>query len=130
MKAVISLEIIGDDYYAWQRAGKPGDSLRYKRYEERFGPDKARPWVARITGLDDQYGFSREFLTADNRDYRDANSIGSRGVMEYFVLDDGIYEVHERVAWKRTRRYFVHVDGERITEVAREEVEIWLENAT
>ena len=121
MLAVIELEVIGDNYFAYQRQAKQMD--RYtERYAGYFGRDKSRPWVARLTGLDPQFGFKREFIRAQQKDYGRANSIGSRGIYLYFVLAPGLYEVHARETWKRTRRYFVRVEDTQITEIEREEV--------
>lgn len=128
MKAVLSLEIIGDNFYASKRAGAEA-SEKEVRYGEMLGNDKSRPWVARLTGLDPKFGFARQFLRGQ-RDYSQANSIGSRGVKEYFPLDPGVYEVHERITWKRTRRYFIRVQGVQIEEVNREDVIEWLTKNT
>jgi hypothetical protein len=125
MLAVLALEIIGDNYFAYKRDlanGKARENPRVERYAEMMGRDKARPWVARIVGFDKKYGFKREFQRGQ-RDYSKANSIGSRGVYEYFALKPGIYEVHERLTWKRTRRYFCRVQEAEIIEINREEVE-------
>lgn len=125
MLTVLKLEIIGDNYYSYKRDlanGEAREIPRMERYAEMMGRDKTRPWVARITGFDKKYGFKREFQRGQ-RDYSKANSIGSRGVYEYFALKSGIYEVHERPTWKRTRRYFIRVEGAEIMEVSHEEVE-------
>lgn len=121
MLAVLELEIIGDNYYASKRAGGEAEA-KEARYAAIMGRDKTRPWIARLIGLDPQYGFKREFIKAQQKDYGRANSIGSRGVFLYFVLPSGLYEVHERPTWKRTRRYFIRVEDEKITEIEREEV--------
>lgn len=124
MLAVLKLEIIGDNYFAYKRDlanGNARENPRVEKYGEMMGRDQTRPWVARIGGLDDKYGFRREFQRGQ-KDYSRANSIGSRGVYEYFALNDGIYEIHERVTWKRTRRYFVRVEGAGIIEISKEEV--------
>jgi len=132
MRAVLKLEIIGDNYYAYLAAKKRGEaktSRSAERYGELLGRDKSRPWVARITGRDPKYGLAREFVKGQ-KDYSQANSVGSRGVYEYFALKDGsIYEVNARETWKRTRRYFIRVENTEITEISKEEVGRWLENA-
>lgn len=121
MLAVLELEIIGDNYYASKRAGTEAVA-KETRYAGMMGRDKTRPWVAKLTGLDPKFGFARQFVKAQQKDYSRANSVGSRGVYLYFVLEPGIYEVHERQTWKRTRRYFCQVEGEKITEIGRDEV--------
>lgn len=128
MLAVLALEIIGDNYYSYKcdlANGSARENPRIEKYAEMMGHDKTRPWVARIMGFDKKYGLKREFQRGQ-RDYSKANSIGSRGVYEYFALKPGIYEVHERVTWKRTRRYFARVESTEIIEISREEVEEWL----
>lgn len=128
MRAILKLEIIGDNYYAYKRALDSGEAQvvpQMEKYADMLGHDKKHPWVARVTGLDRKYGFKREFLRGQ-KDYSQANSIGSRGVYVYYPLKPGIYEVHERVTWRRTRRYFVRVKDAEITEISREEVMEWL----
>lgn len=123
MLAVLELELIGDNYYASKRANAETEAeAKEARYGAMMGHDKTRPWVAHLTGLDPKYGLRREFVRAQQKDYSRANSIGSRGVFLYFVLQPGFYEVHERQTWKRTRRYFCHVEGDKITEIDRDEV--------
>lgn len=129
MRAVLKLEIIGDNYYSYKRTlatGEAQETPRMERYAEMMGRDKTRPWVAKIMGTDPKYEFRREFLRGQ-KDYSLANSVGSRGVYEYFALQDGIYEVHERFSWKGTRRYFICVQDTKITEISCDEVLEWLE---
>ena len=98
------------------------------RYQGYMGRDKSKPWVARLLGLDDVYGFKREFMHG-HRDYSRATR--SRGVYEYFALEPGIYEVNERISWKHTRRYFIMVtDDAEIRHIDRAEVIQWLANDT
>lgn len=133
MKAVLSLEIIADNYFALQSAKAKGEvdpslaARQLARYERLLGRDPIRPWVAALDGLDPKYGFQRRFMKGQ-RDYAGANGVGSRGVYEYYPLDDGIYEVHARVTWKKTRRYFVRVASGQIEEISRSEVIACLES--
>lgn len=131
MKAVIGLEIIADNYYAHQRQKKAGKASEWRGervYEEAMGRDQGRPWVAKLTGLDARYGFAREFLRGQT-DYSQANSVGSRGVYEYFILEPGVYEVKERTSWKKTRRFFILVEGETYQEIGREQATALLAGA-
>lgn len=132
MRAVLKLEVIGDNHLQHKRAIDRGEAPipHMRQYVKvlQWGQKKMRPWVARITGRDPKYVYRREFIVG-MRDYSKANSVGSRGVYEYFALPDGVYEVNERVTWKRTRRYFIRVENAEITEIVREDVERWLENA-
>lgn len=92
-----------------------------------LGAPKTNYWVARIVGRDQKYCYEREFLSGKT-DYRNANSIGSRGVFIYYLLESGqLYEVRHPVTWNRYRRYFCTVsdDGE-IIEVSKELVEKWV----
>src|SRR5690606_23131495 len=100
-----------------------------ERYEAIMGGDVTKPWVARLDGLDHKYGFRRTFLEGQ-KDYRDANSGGSRGVYVYYALRPGIYEVNERVTWKRVRRYFIRVVGSEIHEISKDEATRWVIRGT
>lgn len=104
--ASLSLEAIGDD--APPMARIPGK----------------QPWVARITGLDARYGLRREFVRG-KKDYRDGNSVGSRGVRWYYLLEPGVYEVNAPVAWQRVDRYFVASHRGEIVRIDRAAVERW-----
>lgn len=128
MKAVLRLEIIGDTYYS--RPARLDDSPKTRattrRYESALGYNKTRPWVAKIIGRSNQFGYERKFMRGQ-KDYQDANSVGSRGVFCYYPLDSGVYEIHERVSWKRTRRYFIRVIDEKYHEISRDAVEAFLD---
>lgn len=108
MRAVLEIELFREDEYAFDR--------------------NLKPWVSRLTGLDENYRFQREFINISQKDYSRANSKGSRGIYIYYILKDGIYEVKRLVDWKRTRRYFIRVDEDRISEISRAEVIGYLEN--
>lgn len=93
-----------------------GAEDRYLRQERYW----KRPWVARIVGVDQEFGFEREFVIGF-RDY--AHSTGAMGITKSFFLDDGYYEVKEIVSAKRERRYFAKVANGDLVEVTRSEVE-------
>jgi hypothetical protein len=101
---------------------------------EYMGWDKSRPWVARITGFDEEYGYRREFLRGQ-WDYTNASSTGLRGVMAYYTLKPGLYQVNERTSWKHTRRYFILVEDTGLfdaeyREISQEEADEWLRKNT
>lgn len=134
MRAVLKLEIIGDNYLQHKRLVDQGKAKEPWKIRDiidlaRYGRKSLRPWVARLHGLDDKFGFAREFITG-MRDYSLANSIGSRGVFEYFALSDGLYEVNESVKLGQSRRYFIRVEDAQITEINKEEVLECLKSAT
>lgn len=116
MTYVLSLEAIGDD--AAQASRSPVGRM--------LGLPARRPWAAEIVGRDDRYGLERRFLDG-KKDYRRANSIGSRGVYVYYRLEPGsVYEVNDLVSWSRSDRYFCRIDGGNLIRMTREEVEAWL----
>lgn len=121
MLAVIGLEYIGENYYSYER-----NSLFYhaksERYKHYLRYDFSRPWVAKITGRHPVYRYNREFMRG-RKDYSRSNSVGSRGIYLYFYLEDGIYEVNERVSWTTTKRYFVRAECGEYEEIEKEEVE-------
>lgn len=113
MYALLKLEAIGDNIVKMSRqplVATAGGGL------------KKRQWIARITGLDSQYRFKREFLQSQ-RDYSRANSAGSRGIYEYFFLSPGVYEVSDPKSWGRVDRYFVRATSDgRIQRISEQEV--------
>lgn len=127
MRAVLKLEFIAENYFAYRKTPW-AVHMRTERYVEYLGLDQSRPWVARLTGLDPEKGFVREFVRAQ-KDYSQTNSTGSRGVWLYYPLTDGLYEVNERTSWRKVRRYFIRVAEARYQEISREEVERCLANA-
>lgn len=116
--AVIELEMIGDNYRKFKRAGitdlrATAANERYEKLLSKGGkPAMLPPFVARITGRD-ATGFQREYLRPISTDYSRANSTGSRGIYAYFVMSDAYYEVFERVNWtKSNTRYLKVTNGE------------------
>jgi hypothetical protein len=94
-----------------------------------MGFDQSGPWVARILGFDDQYGYKREFARF-HRDYSGASSTGNRGIWRHYALEPGVYEVNRRLSWKHVRREFLFVDDDgSLCEISREDVEAWLRSA-
>lgn len=131
MKAVLELELIGDNLYEFRRLARRGKILREisvqrNRDLDRLAPTRLRPWVARLAPSPLAPGFTREFVSYQTKDYSRANSEGSRGVYAYYVLGDGLYEVNQRLNWKNARRYYLKVTGETLTEIGRQEVYQWL----
>lgn len=104
MRAVLKLERFDND--------------RYAKY---MGHDKSNCWVARLLGLDEKWGFAREFIRGQ-ADWSQAKMTGSRGIFVYYALPNGIYEVNKRISWKHVKRYFIRVENAEITEIDREEV--------
>ena len=98
MFAVIDLEWIGHD--------APLRDLRNQR----------RHWVAELT-LE-----GRRFLRPHHTDYRDANSVGSRGVFLLFHLESGrTYEVKRWTSWRSFTR--------RVVQVTKEGDLVWMDGA-
>jgi len=99
MKAVLKIEAIGDNIYQLMR-----------RYKYILGSPHQSFWVAKIIGTDARYKYQRMFLSG-NKDYRKSNSVGSRGVFLWYLLDsNNVYEVSAPISWKRTERYFCTVN--------------------
>ena len=91
-----------------------------------FGKMPRGYWVAEIIGRHPKFRFQREFLRF-KKDYSEANSIGSRGVYAYYILEDNkVYEVCSPISWKNTDRYFCTVVGGEIIRLTKEEVDEWL----
>jgi hypothetical protein len=129
MKASLKIEAIGDNSFQEMRFytnilndGAPG-------LGDLLGAPKPDYWVAMITGYDKKYGYSRQFLRG-KKDYKKSNSVGSRGIYLFYLLDSGyIYEVSQPITWQKTRRYYCTVidDGE-IIEIGKDLVDQWVKD--
>ena len=127
MKVPYKLELIGDNIVQECR-GFTGllNGLADGLGDEVIGdvPFK-QPWIARITGTDTHYGLQRVFLSG-NKDYSQANSVGSRGVYcVYFLDSDSLYEVFERTSWRASRRFFLSTLNGRLTEIDKGDAHEW-----
>lgn len=82
---------------------------------------KRRPWVAEIVGVHSRWGFERRFLRA-KIDYRNANSVGTRGIMQHYLLDEGkVYEVSAMLAWQNSERYLARVVDGSLVRISKQE---------
>jgi hypothetical protein len=90
---------------------------------------RERAWVAKITGLSDKYGLDREFVRAA-KDYRRANSRGTRGVYASYMLEYGyIYEVSSPQSWSTTERYFLLAGPHGGERMSKSDVISWLKKS-
>ena len=111
----LRLECVGDNHIQEMRSA---DAL----FGSALGKSgMSNPWCARITGMDSRFGFRREFMDGQ-KDYSQANSVGSRGIYLYYTLPPGVYEVFSRETWQGARRYFIRVQYGKITEIDRRAV--------
>jgi len=118
MRYVIKLEAIGDNHTSYLRHFlKTNPPLFGKRELDaiRFGTKRHVPWIAKIIGVRPD-GFLRREFVEGQRDYRDANSVGSRGIYIYYALQPGIYEINSPETWKRVDRYFLRVIDDKAAE--------------
>jgi hypothetical protein len=128
MKASLAIEAIGDniDQLSRDSAEFWARAIRRPGGWELFGTRQSY-WVAEIVGPSERYELERHFLRG-KRDYSRANSVGSRGVWIYYLLESGrVYEVQRRVTWGTSERFFcrVNTDGA-IERITRKEVYQWL----
>lgn len=85
-------------------------------------PSRPKPWVARLTRLDDHFGFAREFIRA-TYDYTHASKANGKGTRMYFAMPPGVYEIYWATSWKHEYRGFRRVDDNGdIHDITREEV--------
>ena len=131
MKAILKIECVGDDSVAHVKLARSitKDLLGGRTASAVFGTAPARYFVAEITGTDEKFGYKRIFLPC-NKDYRNSNSTGSRGVVAHYLIDSGkIYDVKSPDSWRSSERYFCTVDecGD-IVKLTKEEVDTCLKN--
>lgn len=115
---VLKLEQIGDDQYWAKSKGASGSQFRNR------GPYRPPSYVAVLVW--DGYAIEKR-PQRGQRDYSQANSVGSRGIYTYHLLyPDHCYEVNERITWQRSRLYWCRVENGQIIEMTYEEALQWL----
>ena len=94
-------------------------------------PTHRRPYCKQVITIG-KNGFLVTRPMQYNRDYAEANSVGSRGIFDYYVLHhNALYEINEPVTWKRCDHYYLYIDpnGDEY-KMTREEVMICLSNGS
>ena len=79
-----------------------------KTYGSYFKMPNRKPWVAKIIGTDDHYGFKRQFIDGQF-DCKDSSSTANRGAYLYFIVEEGegfYYEVCYYTSWRNKEKYF------------------------
>lgn len=93
-----------------------------RRWSAVTGGPRTTTWVATIVDKSPRFGFEREFLAA-SYDWSGSSSNGNRGIKALYLLDDDIiYEVHNRVSWSRSDRYFCRYQDGELRRLAKAEV--------
>ena len=114
MKAVLNLELFGEDTRAYLRIAQSIFALNGAKaiFDQHIGIPHRSSWVAEIVGPDEKYGLARNFLRA-KLDYSRSNSKGSRGIFSEYILETGkIYEVKSQESWSKSNRYFCVVSDD------------------
>lgn len=72
---------------------------------------RPHPWVAQLTAVNHRWGFHRKFVKGVY-DYTYARKSGGRGILIYFALKPGFYEVYRPVSWneRSDERFFIQVN--------------------
>ena len=115
------IEVLREDLNQdWRRGGHrqlpPLVRMRYLQ------PPK--PWCAKITGLDAEFEFRREFMRG-HKDYRGADKKFKRGVWIYWELPEGLYEAQElehAYPMPIGKRFFFNVENQTVTRIKKSEV--------
>jgi len=76
---------------------------------------EGKTWLARLDGLDESFGFDREFVRAVSRD---TSRSGRTGTATYLV-EDGVYESNE--GRRRLGRRYWLVDAGQVREIERQD---------
>jgi hypothetical protein len=74
---------------------------------------EGKTWLARVTGVDETFGFARHFV---NSVERETSRSGRTGTFTY-VVEDGIYESNE--GRRRLGRRYWRVQDDEVTEIDR-----------
>lgn len=121
----LKLEAVGDNIADHLQQIRRGAELYRlpQRFRSALYMPSRRPWIAEITEWRGGRWYDRSFLKGQ-KDFSEANSVGSRGVYVYYHLREGeIYEVHELLTWKASRRYFCTVREGQVVEMSTDEVQ-------
>lgn len=109
--------------YEWINAS---EEIAAKRNKLLKGCNFREPWVAKICGLNSQYGFSREFVRGEI-DYSESNGCGSRGVLLRFIVEEEyLYEVYRCTSWRSSDRFFCFWRDGELHKMSKNEVLEWL----
>ena len=119
----LKLEAIGDDFVHlnrfWTGMFREVGGHALARW---FDCKPRRPWVAEIVGLEPSGRLRLEWQRG-RKDYRHANSVGSRGVYVWYTLRKGrVYWVQDLITWKRTERYFCRIQKDEVVTMTLEQV--------
>jgi hypothetical protein len=129
MYGTLRLEDIGADHGMIRLSRRLTAAFGTEGHAIFYNSMRPRPWVARITGRDERYGYARQFMDFQ-RDYSRANSTGSRGVYLCYALPPGVYQVKQFLSWRSCRRYFCRVEPDgTLSEITQEEVDTWLDQS-
>jgi len=83
-------------------------------------------WVKRLIGFN-RDGIDFELLKGYT-DYSNSNSVGSRGIYRnYFLIDEGLYQVSSPQSWKSIDQYFCKVKNGEVVRLTFEEAMLCLE---
>ena len=93
-----------------------------KTQKKWLGWNEEIPYVAQIINYDFDRAEFNKVHKYGYTDYKFANSTGSRGVYKYYFVEDGIYEIQERISWKKFEHYFVLIKDGKKTKLDFEEV--------
>lgn len=119
MNALIEVECIGKNKI-------PAKQLAMMRLIERMtGEDWLLPdrWGCWEIAKDD-WGLRTRTPVRGKTSYSRANSVGSRGVYNYYILQEGhYYEVCSPKSWQRTDRYFCTVRSSEVVRLTEDEVD-------
>jgi hypothetical protein len=135
LHATLSLELIAENFFweerqrrrrGFNRDDDPVPFEMWLRQMSRLGPDKSPTWVARVKAFGKRGApLDREFINCV-KDYTNSNRVGSRGVVGWYVLREGVYEINHRYKYDRVRRYFVISENGAAREATKEEAMAWL----
>lgn len=129
MRAHLVIECIGHDQkqrlalykgIIREALGQSIASAFLGNFPSRFG-------VRRITGLSHRGSIQSQSIQP-LYDYSGANSVGSRGVMAHYHLEEGTYAVKAPVSWRKSDEYFCQIKDGEIYRISKEEVLEWLKD--
>jgi hypothetical protein len=87
--------------------------------------DGLKAMVKEVTGFNGSQVMGQ--LVAFGRDHTEANSVGSRGIKQVYLLENrSIYWIRQPISWSKSREFYAIVEDGDLIEISETEARSWL----
>lgn len=131
LKASLTFELYGENFRATVDAHfKYGNKMTMNPKLIFHAMSKTPPeyWVKEIIGINECGVFLTKKIKL-MKDYANASSIGSRGVIAQCILSaEKCYEVKKPISWTKTETFYCTVKDGEVSKISKDEVMMCLKN--